>query len=639
MKNSLGKCALLINLALISSIAASDVRAAPVKTPPSDAPGAATPGPKAGNPPGAVPVNPAEKVSPESGEPGEKAQDKKSESNTSDAKKSADDTDKAPEAEKAGDDPTAKVRSLVEETQEAVDAVLQLEPKLDAATGEQRALLFEQQNVKRRAAGENFHALVAEVQRLRAANIDDAGAGKAAVRFVARIDSWAQTRLSQGRKLIERLRTERDSATPEEQVEIDRQLAAANIEYDRLLRGLLDVCQSREALGLDSEKQYRQLDELLQQRAETRAGQIRVTRKRIAELASQAGTTDEAESKRIQDEIARNQARLDRRTKSLQQIITLMDARKLPTAEYRQLLIATTGEITTAIFDREVATGLIQEAWTAAEEWVVASGPSLIFKLILIVAIVLAFHILGRLAQRLMRRALQTSKVSLSTLLKDFFLTSTYRAVIGLGLLIAMSQLGVEIGPLLAGLGVAGFIVGFALQDTLSNFASGMMILIYRPFDVGDVVNAGGVSGKVDQMTLVTTTILTFDNQRLIVPNTKIWGDVITNVTAERVRRVDLKFGISYADDITKAEKILADIVENHEKVLRDPAPNIRLHELADSSVNFIVRPWARTVDYWDVYWDVTREVKRRFDAEGVTIPFPQRDVHVHGADSGDSDR
>ena len=639
MKNSVGKCALLINLALISSIAASDVRAAPVKTPPSDAPGAATPGPKAGNPPGAVPANPAEKVSPESGEPGEKAHDKKSESNTSDAKKSANDTDKAPDAEKAGDDPTAKVRSLVEETQNAIDAVLQLEPKLDAATGEQRALLFEQQNVKRRAAGEKFHALVAEVQRLRSANVDDADAGKAAVRFVARIETWAQTRLSQERKLIERLRTERDSATPEEQVEIDRQLAAANIEYDRLLRGMLDVCQSREALGLDSEKQYRQLDELLQQRAETRAGQIRVTRKRIAELASQAGTTDETESKRLQEEIARNQARLDRRTKSLQQIITLMDARKLPTAEYRQLLIATTGEITTAIFDREVATGLIQEAWSTAEEWIIASGPSLLFKLILIVAIVLAFHILGRLAQRLMRRALQASKVTLSTLLKDFFLTSTYRAVIGLGLLIAMSQLGVEIGPLLAGLGVAGFIVGFALQDTLSNFASGMMILIYRPFDVGDVVNAGGVSGKVDQMTLVTTTILTFDNQRLIVPNTKIWGDVITNVTAERVRRVDLKFGISYADDITKAEQILADIVENHEKVLPDPAPNIRLHELGDSSVNFIVRPWARTVDYWDVYWDVTWEVKRRFDAEGVTIPFPQRDVHMHRTDSGDSDR
>ncbi len=639
MKNSPGKCALLINLALISWIAASDVRAAPVKSPPSDAPGAATPAPKAGNTSDPAPTDPARKISPGSTQPGKDAVEGKSESNKPDAKKGEKDSGNAGDEEKPAEDPAAKARSLVEQTQSTIDAVLELEPKLDAATGEQRALLFEQQNVKRRAAGEKFHALVAEVQRLRKANVDDAGAGKAAVRFVDRIDTWAQTRLSQEKKLIERLRTEWDKATPEQQLEIDRQLAAANIEYDRLLRGMLDVCQSREALGLDSEKQYRQLDELLQQRAETRAGQIRVTQKRITELTRQAGTSDENESKRLQEDIARNQARLDRRTKSLQQIITLMDARKLPTAEYRQLLIAATGEITTAIFDREVASGLIQEAWNAAEEWIVASGPSLLFKLALIVAIILAFHILGRLAQRLMRRALQTSKVTLSTLLKDFFLTSTYRAVIGLGLLIAMSQLGVEIGPLLAGLGVAGFIVGFALQDTLSNFASGMMILIYRPFDVGDVVNAGGVSGKVDQMTLVTTTILTFDNQRLIVPNTKIWGDVITNVTAERVRRVDLKFGISYADDITKAEKILADIVENHQKVLPDPAPNIRLHELGDSSVNFIVRPWARTVDYWDVYWDVTREVKRRFDAEGVTIPFPQRDVHVHRADNGDNDR
>ena len=203
-------------------------------------------------------------------------------------------------------------------------------------------------------------------------------------------------------------------------------------------------------------------------------------------------------------------------------------------------------------------------------------------------------------------------------------------AIIVIGILIALSQVGISLGPLLAGLGVVGFIVGFALQDTLSNFASGLMILIYRPFDVDDYVESAGISGLVSNMSLVNTTILTFDNQTIVVPNNKIWGDVIRNVTAQKLRRVDLVFGISYDDDIPKAEQLLQEIVDAHEAVLDEPATNIKLHELGDSSVNFIVRPWVRTEDYWETYWSITRAVKLRFDEEGITIPYPQRDVHLH---------
>jgi small conductance mechanosensitive channel len=198
------------------------------------------------------------------------------------------------------------------------------------------------------------------------------------------------------------------------------------------------------------------------------------------------------------------------------------------------------------------------------------------------------------------------------------------------GLLIALSQLGISLGPLLAGLGVAGFIIGFALQDTLANFASGMMILLYKPYDVGDLVDVGGVFGKVNKMSLVSTTVLTLDNQTLVVPNKKIWGDVIKNVTAQDVRRVDMVFGISYSDDIPKAEKVLAAILQEHDQILDEPAPVVHLHELGDSSVNFVVRPWAKVDDYWDVYWYVTRAVKMRFDEEAISIPFPQRDVHIY---------
>ena len=203
------------------------------------------------------------------------------------------------------------------------------------------------------------------------------------------------------------------------------------------------------------------------------------------------------------------------------------------------------------------------------------------------------------------------------------------RLVLLVGLIIALSQVGISLGPVLAGLGIAGLIVGFALQDTLANFAAGAMILAYQPFDVGDIVEAAGVTGRVRDMNLVSTRILTFDQQTLIVPNSKIWGDVIRNVTAQPQRRIDMVFGISYEDEIPKAERVLAEIVADHEKVLEEPEPVIKLHSLNDSSVDFIVRPWARTDDYWEVYWDITREVKIRFDREGISIPYPQRDVHL----------
>lgn len=199
-----------------------------------------------------------------------------------------------------------------------------------------------------------------------------------------------------------------------------------------------------------------------------------------------------------------------------------------------------------------------------------------------------------------------------------------------LGILVGLSQLGLNLTPVLTGFGIAGVIIGFALQDTLSNFAAGMMLLIYKPFDVGDFVFAGGVDGKVSHMSLVNTTIKTFDNQIIIVPNSKIWGDVIKNVTHERVRRVDMIFGIGYGDDLLKAESVLTDIVTTHPAVLRTPEPAIKVHTLNTSSVDFIVRPWVKTEDYWDVYWDVTKEVKLRFDREGISIPFPQQDVHLH---------
>jgi small conductance mechanosensitive channel len=244
--------------------------------------------------------------------------------------------------------------------------------------------------------------------------------------------------------------------------------------------------------------------------------------------------------------------------------------------------------------------------------------------------VIFVFGMLARAARRLVKTALSRSNVDSSELLRRLLIGMASKLMWLIAFLVVLSVMGIDVGPMLAGLGIAGFVLGFALQDTLSNFAAGLMIMAYQPFDVGDVVSAAGVKGKVDSVSLVSTVITTLDNQVLILPNNKVWGDVINNVTAQDTRRVDLVFGIGYTDDAAKAQGIMEDVLRNHELVLDEPESMVRLHELGDSSVNFICRPWCLTDDYWDVYWDVTETVKQRFDAEGISIPFPQRDVHIY---------
>lgn len=271
--------------------------------------------------------------------------------------------------------------------------------------------------------------------------------------------------------------------------------------------------------------------------------------------------------------------------------------------------------------------------WTVVTGWLTSAegGVRWAKNISVFIVILLVSWILAKVLGKAMKRAV-VKVHSASELLKDFIVNITRKIVFVIGFVVALSMLGINIGPLLAAIGAAGFIVGFALQGTLSNFAAGILILVYRPYDVGDLVDISGTFGTVEAMTIVSTTLRTLDNQKVIVPNNKIWGDIITNATGTSKRRVDMVFGIGYSDDIGKAQKILEDILESHPAILKDPPPVVRVHELGDSSVNFVVRPWVATENYWDVYWDVTRSVKERFDAEGVSIPFPQRDVHLHNA-------
>jgi small conductance mechanosensitive channel len=245
------------------------------------------------------------------------------------------------------------------------------------------------------------------------------------------------------------------------------------------------------------------------------------------------------------------------------------------------------------------------------------------------VVILIVFWIIATVAARVTLRITERH-LKWSALLERFINKLVRRAIMLVGLLVALSTVGVNVGAMLALIGGGAFIIGFALQDTLGNFAAGLMLLIYRPFDVGDFVETAGIMGKVDNVSLVSTSIRTPDNKLILIPNKSVWGQVITNATASPERRVDMVFGISYDDDLAKAQQILEDVIAKHDKVLADPAPVVKVNELADSSVNFICRPWSKTADYWDVFWDVTRRVKEEFDAHGISIPYPQQDVHVH---------
>jgi small conductance mechanosensitive channel len=230
---------------------------------------------------------------------------------------------------------------------------------------------------------------------------------------------------------------------------------------------------------------------------------------------------------------------------------------------------------------------------------------------------------IARMVKKLMMRG------NTDPMLIGFVRNLVYFLVLVFVILAALNNLGIQTTSFVAILGAAGLAVGLALQGTLSNFGAGVLLILFKPFKVGDYVEAGGTSGVVEKVSIFSTWLRTPDNKQVIAPNSGVIGGNITNYTAKDTRRVDLVFGIGYEDDLKRAKDELMAILQADERVLKDPAPQVAVLELADSSVNFAVRPWVKTDDYWDVYFDVTEKVKRTFDDRGISIPFPQRDVHL----------
>ena len=280
---------------------------------------------------------------------------------------------------------------------------------------------------------------------------------------------------------------------------------------------------------------------------------------------------------------------------------------------------------------QEVQNQALNFDWNQLYEMITTQGIDLAINIAIAIAIFYVGKLLVGFLVRGVRKVMRRQEVDKT--LETFVCNFLRIALMIVVAVAAISQLGIETTSFIAIFGAAGLAVGLALQGSLSNFAAGVLIVLFRPYRVGDFVEAAGISGTVEQVQILTTVLKTPDNKQIIVPNSQIMDSIITNYSVKDTRRVDMKVGVSYDDDLDKVHKVLRELVAAEDRILDDPACTIAVAELADSSVNFVLRPWVKAEDYWGVHFDLTEAIKKRFDKEGITFPFPQQDVYLHKVD------
>lgn len=287
--------------------------------------------------------------------------------------------------------------------------------------------------------------------------------------------------------------------------------------------------------------------------------------------------------------------------------------------------------------DEETAQELAAFDWTTLPAILQEKGVELGIDLGIKVATALAIFFVGKFIVRLVVSGISKvmQKQAIDKTLETFICNLVKTVLMVVVIIAAIGAIGVETTSFIAIFGAAGLAVGLALQGSLSNFASGVLIVLFRPYRVGDWIEAAGISGSVEQVQILTTILKTGDNKQIIVPNSQIMASIITNYSANDTRRVDMVIGVSYGDDIDRVRKTLEELLAAEDRILPDPAPTIAVSALADSSVNFVVRPWVNTSDYWGVMFDMTEAIKKRFDKEGISFPFPQQDVHLYNENTG----
>lgn len=431
----------------------------------------------------------------------------------------------------------------------------------------------------------------------------------------------------------------RASTPPEELSDLEVRISASKAVLDSILTSKIVTLSDVDSIGLDMSEEWEFLDRFLVDWAEGQAGRLQIAivdRNRLRDQihdAERAGTP-ESEITALRTRRQAAVQRIDGIVKSLTATANLLAQRGFETNQYRQVIIQATGQVTVDILDPQVLFGLVRDAASDIWTWIKDNGANALVQLFIVVLSVILFRVGFRLAWWVFRLV---GRVDLPKLATDLVGRTIRPFATIFGLFAGLWFIGVNPTALVTGLGVAGIIVGLALQDSLSNLAAGFFILVTRPYDMGDVVKVGGVLGNVKAMGLANTTIVTFDAERLFVPNRKIWNEVIANRSAEEKRRVQITARVSYEEDVDQALDVIRDLLHKNETVLDEPQPSIFVSDLADSWVEIAVRPWVRNADWWPFTTELRRLIRLRFEQEGIEIPFPTWEIvgPVEPADDG----
>jgi small conductance mechanosensitive channel len=425
------------------------------------------------------------------------------------------------------------------------------------------------------------------------------------------------------------LRSQRGLVDSDQLGDLELKIDDARKRLDDLLKGMSATLTVGDSLRLETRQAWVALDDMLVTRAENLAGRMEVAVKQRNNLARQVRDKEGAGAPESEIGLDRIQLRYAERrvtgiAHSLDAMVQLLNRRQVDTTDFRKTMIRATGEITVDLLDPGVLGSLFRDYASDLWTWFKERMPTILLRVVLVIAFIIVFRLLFRAFWWLLGTIRIVRLPRLTRALIDGLVQPLGSVV---GLFVGLWFLGVNAAALLAGVGVAGVIVGLALQDSLANLASGFFILVTRPYDVDDVVKTGTVLGTVKKMGLANTTIRTFDGRRLMVPNRKIWGEVIENRSAEMVRRVEITVRVGYDEDLDQVLQLLRAICDNEERVLRKPEPDIFVLDLEQSWILIAVRPWVKNQDWWPLLTQLPRLVRLRFREEGIDIPYPRSDV------------
>lgn len=390
---------------------------------------------------------------------------------------------------------------------------------------------------------------------------------------------------------------------------------------EKLYSALVKNSQKIDVLGSDSSEDLLFAKKLVKKQADMLSGLIGINKDALLKIEKKLSVVrnESNTGKKLISDSALKNLEIQAYAGRLQIMVNLLTSMDVDTSLYKKTVIQAKNSLSTDIFNKRVASHLFTEWWLKTKKWFTKQAPTILSKTITFLSIILLAYFIAVLFKKIVRGIFRRTKPDMSELARKFIVSMVSKVIMVIGLLMALSNLGIQIAPILAGLGIMGFIIGFALQETLSNFASGLMILIYSPFDVGDKIRVSGLEGKVSKMNLVSTTIFTSANHHLTVPNNKIWKDIIHNITSQPQVRIDLFFTAPFNADSENVLSAISEEVESNSVVIQDKEKNIRIYELGDTEVKYVARFWVSSDDIDEARWVISEGVKKRFDEKGIS--------------------